>query len=337
MFNKPAEYSMGSNEARWFEVEPDKANKLMHISKINGVFFQLNCNNKELCGHYKVISGDKVFFIKIMDVQSTSSHIMAERIAKHLVNSGIKTICSLPNFPIINNEHNLIILGYPFISCSYLETDPFRMGSVGTELGKLHLSLSQLTDSIIVKKNSKRHLDFCLSNKNKLYSELASKQTNTEKIKETIETLMVNEFISNPQVIHGDLNYGNILVSNPGKEVIFIDFEEATRSFFSPMVDVAMTIERFISPQKKISKEHLFIEFKKNYINMTGEWFETPAQLPNILRSLSARALLLLASKTPENSSDWQIKERSKFLKLHQDAVQNSDQLSLWSHSEDTA
>ena len=335
MLNKPAEYSMDLNEARWLEVASDKANKLSHISKINGVFCQLKKNNEELFGHYKVTSGDDVLFIKIIALQSPSTHMMAERIAKHLVKSGIKTICSLPKFPIINNEYNLIILGYPFISCCYLKPDPETMGSVGTELGKLHLSLSQFTDSIAVKKNSKRHLEFCLSNKKKLYSELDNKQINAAKIRETIETIMVKEFISSPQLIHGDLNYGNILVSNPSKEVTFIDFEEATRSFFCPMVDVAMTIERFIRTQK-IRQDDLFAEFKKNYINMTGDWFKTPAHLPNILRSLSARALLLLASMTPENSGDWSIKERSKFLKLHQDAIENSYQLSKWSSFEDT-
>ncbi len=335
MLNKPAEYLIDFNEARWLEVPAEKANKLSHISKINGVFFQPNEKNEELFGYYKVISEDKVLFIKIMALQSTSTHVMAEKIAKHLVKSGIKTICCLPSFPIIDNEHNLIILGYPFISSCNLETDAVTMGLVGTALGKLHLSLSQFTDLITVKQNSKRHLEFCLSNKNKLYSELANKHINAAKIEETIETLMVNEFISNPQVIHGDLNYGNILVSNPSKEVTFVDFEEATRSFFNPMIDVAMTIERFIRTQKS-KQDEAFLEFKKNYINMTGDWFKTSAQLPNILRSLSARALLLLASITPENSSDWQIKERSKFLKLHQNAIENSGRLSLWSRFEDT-
>lgn len=326
---------MDFNGARWLEVATHKSEKLSRISKINGAFFQLNYNNEELFGHYKVISEDKVLFLKIMNLQSFSSQMMAESIANHLVKSGIKTFCALPNYPIVNNEHNLMILGYPFISCSYLANDPGTIGSVGAELGKLHLSLGQLTDSMIVKRTSKQHLDFCLSNKNKLYAELDGKDIDSANIKETIDTFMIKELISSPQVIHGDLNYGNIVVSNPTKEITFIDLEEATRSFFNPMVDVAMTIERFIRTQTS-RQDDLFIEFKKNYINITGEWFKSPVQLPNILRSLSARALLLLASITPENSRDWQIEERSKFLKLHQDAIKNSEQLSLWSSSADT-
>ncbi len=64
MLNKPAEYLIDFTEARWLEVAADKANKLSHISKINGVFFQPNEKNEELFGYYKVISGDKVLFIK---------------------------------------------------------------------------------------------------------------------------------------------------------------------------------------------------------------------------------------------------------------------------------
>ena len=73
---------------------------------------------------------------------------------------------------------------------------------------------------------------------------------------------MRKSFMRSPQVIHGDLNYGNVLSchGNDGK-IIFIDFEEASRSYFNPMIDVAMIIERFIIPSQN-SPNKLLDEFR---------------------------------------------------------------------------
>ena len=56
MLNKPAEYLIDFTEARWLEVPAEKANKLSHISKINGVFFQPNEKNEELLSERVPIS-----------------------------------------------------------------------------------------------------------------------------------------------------------------------------------------------------------------------------------------------------------------------------------------
>ena len=132
-----------------------------------------------------------------------------------------------------------------------------------------------------------------------------------------------------PQVIHGDLNYGNVLTRDDDHEkIIFIDFEEASRSYFSPMIDVAMVIERFIVPSQNTPNTLLY-EFKKNYTAVTGNWFENSDQLAGLLRSLSARALLLLESVADDEK--WRAEERFKFLTLHQNAIDNFRQLSSWS------
>ena len=118
---------------------------------------------------------------------------------------------------------------------------------------------------------------------------------------------MRKSFMCSPQVIHGDLNYGNVLSHHDDGRVTFIDFEEASRSYFNPMIDVAMIIERFIIPSQN-SHDNLLGAFKKNYTAITGKWFENSDQLAGLLRSLSARALLLLATEAIEE--EWRNAER---------------------------
>ena len=105
-------------------------------------------------------------------------------------------------------------------------------------------------DKSDIKQNSNKHFDLCLSGTDLLYHNLKSLNANTSAVKETIDHLMRKSFMCSPQVIHGDLNYGNVLSHHDDGRVTFIDFEEASRSYFNPMIDVAMIIERFIIPSQ---------------------------------------------------------------------------------------
>ena len=48
-----------------------------------------------------------------------------------------------------------------------------------------------------------------------------------------------------PQIVHGDMNAGNILCDNDGK-IVILDFEDTLHSFFLPLADLALFIERCI-------------------------------------------------------------------------------------------
>ena len=223
----------------------------------------------------------------------------------------------------------MFLLAYPFVETRYVKPTTTQMGLIGTELGKMHQVLIKSPDKSDIKQNSNKHFELCLSGTDLLCHNLKSLNANTSAIKETIDHLMRKSFMRSPQVIHGDLNYGNVLSchGNEGK-IIFIDFEEASRSYFNPMLDVAMIIERFIIPSQN-SPNKLLDEFRSSYTAITGQWFENSDQLAGLLRSLSARALLLLASEAVEE--EWRNEERCKFLTLHQNAMDNFSQLSSWS------
>lgn len=334
MLNKPASKSIALTDATWLEVTSEKVNKLKELTTFEGTFHQLNFTDEGLLGHYKVTLDDSILFLKIINLAASKTQMLAEEIVKHLFKTGTNTVRLLQNFPKINYTHNVMILGYPFIYGTYVEPQLENIGLVGSELGKMHLGLKKFNDTLTIEENSNRHLEFCISNIPKLLFQLKEANIDASAIKDTLCNLIKQELMSAAQPIHGDLNYGNILVSDDNQKIIFIDFEEATRSYFNPMVDVAMAIERFIKT-RKCNQDDLLFEFKKNYINVTGEWFRTSSQLSNILRGLSARALLLLASINKEETNDWHIEERSKFLQLHQNAIINSDQLSIWSSTKD--
>ena len=330
MLNRPSAKSIALDQAIWIPVNSDKAQKLHLLTGFEGSFYQLNEVVDPLIGVYSLKTEAESLFIKIIDASGQATQTCAEKIVSHLFEKSIRTVRCLKGYPKYNLSQNLVVLTYPFIKNRYLKISSDNMRVLGAELGRLHQALKTFPDKDVIKKNSKLHLERCLSNKDTLIRILTSIDVDTQFIEETIELKIADSFMSSPQIIHGDLNYSNILQScHEKKPVIFIDFEEATRSYFTPMVDVAMIIERFIKITS-VQYDDLLVSFKEGYINETGTWFNSPHQLTDILRSLSARALLLLASEHEKRHQTWRLKEQSKFLKLHHDAMLYHEKLASW-------
>ena len=330
MLNRPSAKSVELDQAIWIPVNSDKAQKLHVLTGFEGSFYQLNEIVDSLTGVYSLKTEAENLLIKIIDASGQATQTCAEKIASHLFEKSIRTVRCLKGYPKYNRSHDLVVLIYPFIKNRYLKISPDNMRMLGAELGHLHQALKTFPDEDAIEETSKLHLERCLSNKDTLVKILTSIGVDTQFIEETIELKIADSFMSSPQIIHGDLNYSNILQScHEKKPIIFIDFEEATRSYFTPLVDVAMIIERFI----KITSaqyDDLLVSFKEGYINETGIWFNSPHHLTDILRSLSARALLLLASEHEKRDQTWRLKEQSKFLKLHHDAMLYHEHLANW-------
>tara|TARA_B100001093_G_C26856025_1_gene1027443 strand:+ start:4704 stop:5699 length:996 start_codon:yes stop_codon:yes gene_type:complete len=330
MINRPSAKSIALDQAIWIPVKRDKACKLQALTGFEGSFYQLNVSDDQLIGIYSLRAKSEKLFIKILDASVLETQLYAEKVARHLFERSITTIRCLEGYPEYNQSHDVVVLVYPFIKNKYIDTSADNMRLLGAELGRLHQALKTFPDEAVIKKNSMLHLERCLSNRETLIKNLTSIGADTQFLEETIELKIADSFMSSPQIIHGDLNYGNILQSSREKtSIIFIDFEETTRSYFSPMVDVAMIIERFIKISL-VQHDDRLASFKKGYINETGAWFNTPDQFPDILRSLSARALLLLAAGYEETNQTWRLKEQSKFLELHHDAMMYFKRSTNW-------
>ena len=303
---------------------------LSQITGLSGVYYQLNYTNDILDGHYKLITSKQTLFLKVTNINDSEAHIIAEKNKPFLYENNINTLQCIEGFP--ENQFRAwgVSVSLPLYRDPLCKTHNSPNGSgLGPNLANASSSYKKIPDKSDIKQNSNKHFELCLSGTDLLCHNLKSLNANTSAIKETIDHLMRKSFMRSPQVIHGDLNYGNVLsCDDDDGKIIFIDFEEASRSYFNPMIDVAMIIERFIIPSQN-SPNKLLDEFRSSYTAITGQWFENSDQLAGLLRSLSARALLLLASEAVEE--EWRNEERCKFLTLHQNAMDNFSQLSSWS------
>jgi Ser/Thr protein kinase RdoA (MazF antagonist) len=96
------------------------------------------------------------------------------------------------------------------------------------------------------------------------------------------------------QVIHGDLNFHNIIFDKETQTPVILDFEDCNHSFFSPLYDIAMLLERYVllkhigDNQKYKLGISLLSHFDKTYFY--GD------QLYNMLLFISVRSLLILAT-----------------------------------------
>ncbi len=136
----------------------------------------------------------------------------------------------------------------------------------------------------------------------------------------------------NAQVIHGDLNLGNMLLLSNNK-LLFLDFEDTQTAWFSPLVELAFVLERLLLlplTEGKISKQ-TFIEQGRLLLQSYSKEQELTiidaSQLVNILQSLAIRSLLLLTKLSAQKNSKVTELEWQKFVFLYNLAKDYSPEL----------
>ena len=331
MLNKPSAKFITLNPPIWLDLPSLKVKKIVHLTGFDGEFYQLNYLTDGLIGSYKVIRKSGSLFVKIVSLEAYETQKLSEKISLFLKESGLGTVNCVANFPQISDKLGIAVMAYPFIENNYICVSPEAMHLLGVELGKVHQALRQLPYQQEITANSYDYFMSCLNHKSTLYDKLEKMGADTPSLKETIEHFLVANFMSSAQIIHGDMNYGNILVSSyDTQKLTFIDFEESSRSYFNPMLDIAMIIERFIQT-KHCRQDDLVDALKDGYINSTGRWFANPQQLTQMLRSLSARALLLLSMEMALKVQTWHGEEFLKFLTLHEKAIVDNEKMMSWS------
>jgi hypothetical protein len=117
-------------------------------------------------------------------------------------------------------------------------------------------------------------------------------------------------FMDEAQVIHGDLNPGNILCTKHG-QILFLDFEEAVNSFYPVWLDLAIFIERhFMVPERPLSECVPFIEGYRE-VNGTLQ-FPRPTCLADALTFATLRSIIILIS-SERVGRKWAGSEWKKF------------------------
>ena len=143
-------------------------------------------------------------------------------------------------------------------------------------------------------------------------------------------TVPLNAYVdaSASQVLHGDLNFGNVLIGNTQNAdvALILDFENAARSFGPVGLDLLFALERFCFPLKtdETVTQELAVALLSGYTSvsaLTDMWLgeiDADAVL-TVIMIHSWRALAVLAAQVIRGDN-LQAAEVEKFLMLLRDA-----------------
>jgi Ser/Thr protein kinase RdoA (MazF antagonist) len=326
----PAYSSIRPHSSEWYEADRELSEKVQQWAGLQGIVSKLKTDSSEVIGYYKIDSWNESFFLKIIDKNTEKFQIKSNQMSQWIESQGIRASCILKGFPRKIKELNHVILAYRMVDgrfCRPIEKETLLLGR---SLGELHKVLKLCPWKRIIQQNGD-------ARQNTLQKLLIKIQTDgcnvevphrVEKLLKSVDSGSMDILTINSQVVHGDLNYGNVLIDNNSECVVFLDFEDTWTAWFSPLMELSFVIERFTLLEDDEITVSLTKCLKKAYLSSGGFWYRDSDQLGRFLRALSIRALLLLIMISNREPSRQLETEWEKFLKLYEQTDHRSDLIS---------
>ena len=269
--------------------------------------------------------GSRRLFIKTVGAQWLESQLQANRVAEWLADNALAVSTLLPSYPRrLDPQHHL--LAYNLIDGRFARADADDVLAIGRLLGQIHHTLRSLPWAHEIRDRS--------ALRDALFERWHAEQSQNPDTPAAVREVLVQSSpqlaAENGQVIHGDLNIGNLLVGRGSGHPALLDFEDALHNWHHPLVDLAMALERFVLVRctQAEQAEQLGKALIDGYL-ATAPQLPLPQQRPQqMLQSLATRALLLLGNSSDSASVRA---EQEKFIALHQLADQQAYLLErLW-------
>lgn len=314
----------------WKELDRESSERIQQWTAFQGIVSKMENAAPDPFGYYKIDTSNDSFFVKIIEQAKERRQIQSNHLAQWLKQHGIGVSCILYGFPKKIKNSSYKIFAYKMIDGRFCRPIKHEIALLGTSLGDLHRALSNCPWKKQIKKNG-------MSRHNSLKELLIEIQSGRSQVKAPSRVLALLSGIDptsldiltiSPQVVHGDLNYGNLLIGKMQSEVFFLDFEDTWTAWFSPLMELSFVIERFTLLEDDAKSMMLTQTLKNAYLSKGGKWFSDSKQLGSFLRVLSMRALLVLIMIRQQNSTLVSKSEWEKFLKLYYQAIHRSDLIS---------
>lgn len=264
---------------------------------------------------YKYIDeqGSKLF-LKVVPENDTYRYIQANEICKFLEVNDVYTNVIIDGYP----QHlydDWMLLAYEYIPGRFAELTIEDMKAIGVLVGKLHVVLRSLPcrDMIAGKTKERNSL---IKRRAELIRNGYDSGPQPDRVREMLlqepEFLEMLRLEKGSQPLHGDLNYGNILLSELNGNAIVLDFEDTLHSWYHPVFEIAFLIERFILPAKTDTEtiKELSSALISSYLTQQDNINDLfPIPLDTCLRVLSLRSVLLLSEMEDKgiyvDSNEW--------------------------------
>jgi len=294
----PAHSSLRPPEPLWNIVDEAIADKLRAWTKspATAKVESLSRSLEGIQGYYR-IDAESSLFVKIVSASASQQQTKSAQIARWLKQNGLSVSALLPEYPLLSDDGENVLLAYELINGRFARYKENDLRSIGRELGNMHRLFSVCPWMAEVKKNGllrEKSLEeqrqwICNGNT------VASIPGDVLSLISDANPVDLTKLSVDPQVVHGDLNYGNVLIESTTGRGVFLDFEDAYFSWFSPHVDIAFVVERFVLVESDEESLHLAHALISSYAASLGSCSCSSVGYEQVLRGLSLRALLLLS------------------------------------------
>lgn len=229
--------------------------------------------------------------------------------------------------PISLQPSNKSMAIWPFLTGRPIEAaSKTQLHELGVALGKLHKTMKNIN---IATQFAQNRVKWLLNSWEELskYTQKNEYEWLNLAFEIVPPTIKENFLLHSNQLIHGDLNTGNVICL-PGNHIMFIDFEEAIFSYLPFFFDLAMLIERQLMTRTKKTGawQNDASVVMGAYIEITGQ------KLPYALCLFEAQCFTLLRSITiltfsKQIGRPWPDTEWEKFERLTHQVCAEKDQL----------
>lgn len=248
-FREPIAPSLTPTALQWGPARIDLLSVLVDVFGTQGAFLVASGTSTAEISYCRMTDADRDvdLFIKIVSKRFAGELERSCGITDYLQKCGLLTPACKSGFPKVCIDGRMVF-AYPFVAGNYLNHSIVNLQVLGSALAKLHNALMKYPEAHkiacsqrCIRSKMRSRARSLLDDKCWANGELSPARKHLQQWLE-IDPLVDKDEC---QVIHNDLNVGNIL-QDPKGNVWFLDFEEASWSYLPTYFDIAKVIERFI-------------------------------------------------------------------------------------------
>lgn len=323
----PAHQGLLAKSFKWKKPLQEEFSMLQELQCFSNTFSlqkTIDDNSTKFVGFYK-IKEKKTLFIKVFQESDCFVQNNAEKVSLWLSNHGINTIVSKKGYPKKINKYKMCLFVYDYLDGGFFLGYESSIFAIGNLLGKVHKNLQKYPslDEVYSQGIKGNQILF------EQFTKIKSGAINPDLPKNSIEILKktsISEFNLlnyDAQMIHGDLNHGNIIYDKSNNEPFILDFENSTSTWLSPLYDLAYVVQRFILLRHYKEPERIAAKLFDGYKLQNNEFIlHDPDLLFEITKMISVRCILIISTKTYANRKLF-IREINKFVYLYNFTIEN--------------
>lgn len=324
--SKPAFEGLHLHEVSWQAVDGNQTEKIRRICGFEGSIERMVCHQTGPRGYYRVL-GYSSYFLKVTDQVHVQRQLESDQIGEYLAMNGINVnslVSSFPKSAAGLGDVSLSMLAYPYLNANFIQPNSCSLSLLGEAIGRLHLVLSEAPFAEQVKtRGLKRHQALIKSWHQNTFENI--KDHEVRQVLAQSDKTLLSLLVEDAQCVHGDLNYGNIMLDDQ-QQIVFLDFEDAQSAWFNPLKDLAFVVERFILIHQPQDMGLQLNALLASYYRIYKKTFDNAEHLVRLLQALAVRSLLILAEVERQGCtvapSEWE-----KFVFLYKMARKNQSLL----------